>query len=475
MTNENGKAVPPTPPGNNAAEEKQARSIFTVVTDTMASVTLAIFLLVSLALTSVIGTVILQKGRPEQYLVEYGPGVYKFLQFLDLDDMYRSWWFLTLLLLLMVNITTCSVKRFPRAWRLMTQTPTVLDEALFKRMKHRGSIRRGVAPEEAVRQARAVVEKHYGKVKENRSEGAVTLYVDKGWYGRLGAYIVHLSLLILAVGAVYGGIVGFKGFVAIVEGTAVDRVPLRGKDTALKLPFLVRCDDFQVEYYPDSQQPKDYFSDLTVIRDGQEVVKKRIEVNHPLIVDGIYFYQSSYGVDRNSSVTLQLLDPSGKVAGPDVTVVAGQSFQAMGDPSNYQVEEIIPNITGGRPGVKIAQFLGNTHRDFYLLEAAPDRDKSRGGSVYFRIKGTSIREYTGLQVAWDPGVPVVWLACFVMIIGLYIAFFVAHQRIWVRVDLDSDESAVLMAGTTNRNPATFEREFETALAELKEAVGGKKR
>ena len=87
----------------------------------------------------------------------------------------------------------------------------------------------------------------------------------------------------------------------------------------------------------------------------------------------------------------------------------------MGDPSDYQIEEIIPSITAGRPGVKVAQFLGNTHRDFYLLEAAPDRDKTRGGSVYFRIKGTNIREYTGLQVAWDPGVPVVWLACIVMI------------------------------------------------------------
>jgi cytochrome c biogenesis protein len=298
--------------------------------------------------------------------------------------------------------------------------------------------------------------------------------VDKGWYGRLGAYIVHVSLIILAIGAVYGGVVGFKGFVTIVEGTAIDRVPLRGKNTALKLPFSIRCDNFEVVYYPDSQQPKDYYSDLTVIRDGREVMKKRIEVNHPLIIDGIYFYQSSYGVDRNSSVTLQVLDPSGKVAGPDVTVVAGQNFKALGDPSDYQVEEIIPNITGGRPGVKIAQYLGNTHRDFYLLEAAPDRDRSRGGAVYFRIKDTNIREYTGLQVAWDPGVPVVWLACFIMIIGLYIAFFVAHQRIWVRIDLDPDESAVLMAGTTNRNPATFEREFETALADLKDVLKRKK-
>ena len=86
---------------------------------------------------------------------------------------------------------------------------------------------------------------------------------------------------------------------------------------------------------------------------------------------------------------------AGNIAGPEVTVAAGQNFQVMGDPSTYQVEEFIPNITAGRPGVKVAQFLGNTHRDFYLLEAAPDRDKTRGGPVYFRIKRTNILEYTG--------------------------------------------------------------------------------
>jgi cytochrome c biogenesis protein len=242
----------------------------------------------------------------------------------------------------------------------------------------------------------------------------------------------------------------------------------------VKLPFVIQCDNFEVQYYPGTQQPKDYYSDLTVFRNGQVEQQKRIEVNHPLIVDGIYFYQSSYGVDRNSTVTLQVLDPAGNVSGPDVTVAAGQNFQVMGDPSNYQIEEIIPKITAGRPGVKVAQFLGNTHRDFYLLDAAPDRDKSRQGPVYFKIKSTNIREYTGLQVAWDPGVPVVWLACIVMILGLYIAFFVAHKRIWVRVDLDSDETAVLIAGTSNRNPATFEREFESALADLKESMKRKK-
>jgi cytochrome c biogenesis protein len=349
-------------------------------------------------------------------------------------------------------------------------------------MKHRGSVKRSIAPEEAIEAAREVLSKNFGKVTENRDEESVTLFVDKGWYGRMGAYIVHLSILILAIGALVGGIRGFKGYVNILEGQAVDRVPLRNRNTAMKLDFSVRCDDFRIEYYPGTQQPKDYFSDLTVLKNGREIRKKRIEVNHPLIVggilggffDGIYFYQSSYGVDRRSTVTLEVLDPSGKITGPSVTVPTGKEFRVLGDPSAYAVEELIPNIAGGRPGAKMARFLGNSHMDFYVLAAAPNRDRMRGGPVYFRIKDTNILEYTGLQVAYDPGVPIVWLGCIVMMLGLGFAFFVAHQRVWIRVDLDTDETAVLIAGTSNRNPASFEKGFETALGQLREAVKANK-
>ena len=457
----------PSSPGGKSREDKD---FLASVYDFFASVGLAIFLLIVLAITSIFGTLILQNARPDQYLVKYGPGLTRILKFLVLDDMYRSWWFLGLLSLLLINILLCSSKRFPRTWKLMTRSPRVLDEKLFATSKFKGSVRRKIDPEDAAGAAREVLVKHYGKPEETRDGNAVTLFVEKGRFGRMGAYVVHLSILLLAVGALYGGVMGFKGFVAISEGQTIDRVPLRNKAAAIKLDFSVRCDDFEVQYYPGTMQPKGYFSDLVVIRDGREVLKKKIEVNHPLIVDGIYFYQSSYGVDRNSTVTLEVLDPADKIAGPSVTVHPGQEFRVMGDPSVYTLNEIIPNAIEGQPGVRVAQRQGGSRMEFFLLVAVPNRDKMRGGPVYFRIADMNLVEYTGLQVAWDPGVPIIWLACGVMILGLYMAFFVVHQRVWIRVGLDPEDTAVLMAGTTNRNPASFEKEFETALSRLKEGL-----
>jgi len=84
------------------------------------SVRLAIFTLCSLALTSIIGTVIPQNKPDSWYVDKYGPATAQFFQVLDIPDMYGSWWFLILLGLLCANLIICSIDRFPTTWRLMT-------------------------------------------------------------------------------------------------------------------------------------------------------------------------------------------------------------------------------------------------------------------------------------------------------------------------------------------------------------------
>ncbi len=152
------------------------------------------------------------------------------------------------------------------------------------------------------------------------------------------------------------------------------------------------------------------------------------------------------------------------------TVAAGQPFNVIGDSATYGIQQIMPSYIGGRPAVRMSRIASGARQDFFVSMAAADRDKLRGGPVYFRIRDANIREFTGLQVAWDPGVPLVWIACFVMIGGLYVAFFVPHRRVWLRIELDPDNTAVLMAGSTNRNLASFEKEFNGALTALKQVL-----
>ena len=56
-----------------------------------ASVKLALFLLILLASTSIIGTVVQQNQPAEQYVQQYGENMANLIQVLSIDDMYNSW------------------------------------------------------------------------------------------------------------------------------------------------------------------------------------------------------------------------------------------------------------------------------------------------------------------------------------------------------------------------------------------------
>jgi len=77
--------------------------------------------------------------------------------------------------------------------------------------------------------------------------------------------------------------------------------------------------------------------------------------------------------------------------------------------------------------------------------------------------GADEKLYTGLQVAKDPGVWVVWFGCTLMVIGIMMAFFMSHNRVWIRL---ANGRAVL-GGTASKNPAAFENKFEDLVAKLK--------
>ena len=64
--------------------------------------------------------------------------------------------------------------------------------------------------------------------------------------------------------------------------------------------------------------------------------------------------------------------------------------------------------------------------------------------------------YTGLQVSKDPGVWVVWLGCLLMVVGIFIAFFMSHKRIWVIVS----KGHARMYGNASKNQAAFQMQFE---------------
>jgi cytochrome c biogenesis protein len=312
-------------------------------------------------------------------------------------------------------------------------------------------------PEEAVRSHLKGRLKHLERIE---TEFAITLFSDRGKFSRLGVYIAHLSLIIILIGGLMGSQYGFSGSVNIWEGGTVDQVVLRVKDKVVQkpIPFSVRCDDFKVAFYdvPGNQRfVKEYTSVLTILENGKEILKKTVRVNHPLHYKGLTFYQSSYGSIQEATIGIQWKNRTEKTL---FKVVEGETVPVPNSNAFVRMVRYLPEVHSLGEGLQMILLRPNLPpQPLWVMKNPPKMNQQDEGA--FSFEGISAKNYTGLQVAKDPGVWVVWLGCALLILGLIISFFFSHQRVWVRIPKGSGKEIVL-AGSASKNRVAFERVFE---------------
>lgn len=437
------------------------RSLISILYHFFRSVKLTVSLLILLAVLSIIGTVIAQKASPSEYIQQYGVGLYEVLNFFNLFDMYHSWWFSAILLLLVINLVTCSLHRFPGVWRQIYHEPSTsgLEDSMLKVLPYVEKVRTpsqaGAKTEEDIL---SNLKKWFRNTRRMETESAITLYSEKGRFSRLGVYITHLSLLIILIGGLIGSQFGFNGFVNILEGETVDQIYERGEDREIPRPlsFSVRCDDFNITYYDlpgrKEENVKEYTSIITILDNGKEVLKESVRVNHPLHYKRLAFYQSSFG----TIITLGI-QWRNKKEKATFEVPVGVTVPVPNSNNLIQVLRYAPQVHNIGEGAQVVLFKPNQEpRPFWLLKTSPKFDEQRGDAFVLTFEG--YKEYTRLSVTKDPGVWVVWIGCGLMIIGLIVSFFFSHQKVWVRIPKDPGREIVL-AGSTNKNRVGFEKTF----------------
>ena len=435
------------------------------------SLKLTITLLILLASLSIIGTLITQNATRAEHLERYGIGFYEVLNFFNLFDMYHSWWFSAILLLLVINLITCSIQRLPGIWRQIfreSDSEGLVDSTL-KTLPYVEKIR---DPKSECGKSEGVIRSNlkiwFGDPERIETESSITLYSEKGKFSRLGVPITHLSILIILTGGIVGSLYGFKGRVEILKGDTVDRILLRARDEEMAKPldFSVRCDDFKVMYYDlpgKEKHVKEYTSFLSILKNGKEVLKKVVQVNHPLHYEGLAFYQANYGTIHDVTLGVQWKDKKQKVS---FKVPEGATVLVPNSNDLIRILQYAPQVHNFGEGVQVVLFEPNQEpRTFWLLKAFSKFDEQRKDDFILSFEGDSPREYTGLSVTKDPGVWVVWIGCGLMIFGLIVSFFFSHQRVWVRIP-KTPGGEIVFAGSANKNRLGFEK----SLGELVEGV-----
>ena len=445
------------------------RSFAQSVWDFFCSLKLTIFLLIALALTSIIGTVLPQGQLPPEYVAQISQTKLQIYSKLGFFDMYHSWWFITLLYIFSLNLTCCSIKRLPHVFKFISEPMLVLGES------QRGafSLKQEISFSGALEAGREAMQSFLGKELAapvaSEHNGEIHLFAQKNPWSRLGVYVVHASILVIFVGAIIGSLAGYKGYVSIVEGGSVSTVETRSGQM-VPLGFEVRCEKFAVDFYPTGA-PKEFRSTLTVLENGQPVPgykDVKVIVNDPLTYKGITFYQSSYGQASEGSQHFLTAAPKGGGPAQRLALHEGESVQLKDGSSlklletAQEVRQFIPGMSGAAARVELTA-KGKAPQVFIVFKDYPDVNAQRGDDVVLGYEGTNAKMYTGLQVAKDPGVWVVWLGCTLMVVGLYIAFFMSHKRIWVIIT----KGHIRMYGNASKNQAAFSMQFEEIATKLK--------
>ena len=445
------------------------RGFAQAVWDFFCSLKLSIFLLICLAATSVIGTVIPQSPQRE-YLERLSETKIRLYSTMGFFDMYHSWWFILLLYLLTVNLVACSIKRLPRVWKFISEPNLVLDDGLEKSLSLTHEFKKKGDAASLRDKMVAFLKGEFAEPVITERDGEFHLFAQKNPYCRLGVYVVHSSIIIIFIGAIIGSFFGYKAYVQIAEGASESTVYTQRGQKPLELGFAVRCEKFSVSFY-DTGAPKEFKSILTVLENGQPVKGYEnvpIVVNDPLTYKGVTFYQSSYGPadegavyrftvrSKNGSAPVNLIARKGE----RVTLPGGGYMQVID--ATQDVKAFIPQLSGPAAKIETVSPSGKSE-SFVVFQNYPNADKQRGGELLFTYEGANEKFYTGLQVAKDPGVWTVWLGCALMVIGICMAFFLSHKRIWIRVANDR----VTIGGTASKNQPAFQLFFDDLVNKLK--------
>jgi len=432
-----------------------------------------LMLILALGLLSLVGTLVSQAppgmtADPEAYAswVEtmkprYG-GWTAVIDTLGLFSVFASVWFKAITVLLTTSILACSVNRAPRLWKLAFSPRTRMGETFFTHAPLRATILVPAGPDTAIDNVAKVLKSHHFRTITDPDDHGQNLYADRFRWGPFGTVIAHVSFVVILLGFFLSATTGFKDtqFTAPVgEKVAV------GHGTGL----TVEARSFSDTYYPDGS-PKEYSSELVLYKDGVEVEKKKVMVNHPLTFEGVAFYQSFYGVAAAMKVT----DAAGKTLYKGAVPLVWSSKDGQHSIGQFvlpgkKMSVYVVGAASGKvdPNIKAGQMQ---------LELQPDGSENPTATeVVDQGKPTTIsgltytfertRPFTGLIVADDPGALWVWIGSTLLITGLFLVFFFPHRRVWVRVRKTAGGSEILCASTMKRDVA-FKPQFHQLVTDI---------
>jgi cytochrome c biogenesis protein len=448
----------------------------------LVSMRVALMVILALAALAVAGTVLVQAptaaaSDPQakaDWLASIRPRYGELTAVLDqlqLFTVFSSVWFRVLAGYLAISLVACVIHRTTRLWHT-TIRPTVRPaQGFFERAPRQAVVDLPGGRDDAVGAVRGAFRAR--RYRTIVADGDMThLYADRNRWGPVGSLAGHLGLLFILAGAVAGSTFGFsEPRFAIAEGASAP-VPTRA---GLSLELVA----FRDAYYPATGAPSDFASDVVLYQEGAAVARKTIKVNDPLRYDGLSFYQQDYG----PAAVIRVDDAGGRAMirarVPLPYTTDGNRRLGSFDLPEAGLTAVVVGTAGSsdavvRPGqvrLVLYQAGGDTTP---VATATLDQGATRtAADLAFTFERES--QYVDLKIASDPGTPLVWLGCILLVAGFSAGLLGPHRRTWARLTTGPAGGTRVAIASTGSDGAGGEAEFGRLVDDIRGAVDGRGR
>ncbi len=407
----------------------------------IADLRFSIFLLLLISFFSITGTIIEQDQSIETYKINYpltNP-VFGFLTWdrilkLGLDHVYKTWWFFTLIFLFGSSLISCTFLQQLPSLKIARRCQFFRTTGQFSRLQL-STILNNFSFNKALFGIR---EQQYSIFQQKN-----IIYCYKGLTGRIAPILVHLSMILVLLGTIIGSLFGFKAqeIVPKTENFHIQNVLNNGQLTTIP-NTSARINDFWITY-TKNKTVSQFYSDISVLSNkGNEIKRKTIAVNYPLIYKGVYYYQTDWNL-----IGLRFQTFANEIVEyPLMNILANQNKVWLTWIANTSLNEGILAIMDNLEGYcsiynETGKFLGNLE-----LNESNNFDQN--------ITLSEIISATGLQIKTDPGIPIIYIGFFFLMVSTLLSY-ITYSQIWI---IQKDRK-IFIGGTTNRAIFDFELEF----------------
>jgi cytochrome c biogenesis protein len=408
----------------------------------LADLRFAITILLIIASSSIIGTVIEQDQSIETYKLNYPltNRVFGFLSWdiilkLGFDHVYTTWWFITFILLFGISLLTCTIlQQFPslkiaRRCQFFRTTKQFRLLNISTKLQH------------------LPLTQLLFRIKENQYsvfQQKDIIYCYKGLIGRIAPIIVHFSMILILLGSVFGSLSGFKAqeIVPKTEIFHIQNILSNGQLTTIP-KVSTRINDFWITY-TKQKTVSQFYSDVSILNvEGNEIERKTIFVNSPVKYNGVDYYQTDWNL-----IGL-------RVQNPDSSIVQYPLISILNNRNKVWLTWI-PTDQDLKKGITILidnlQGYGSIYNEAGLFLGNLELNETFNTNVPIAL--IDIISSTGIQIKADPGIPVIYAGFMFLMLSTLISY-ITYSQIWII----QYKRKIFIGGNTNRATFDFELEF----------------